>query len=70
MSNVKHAAQVIVISNFNYIICLLMKNPYMCGAVLLRAVQTDSLRLFGCFEGMRAITQGERESGINQTMTH
>ena len=36
-----------------------MKNPYMCGAVLLRAFQTDSLRLFGCFEGMRAITQGE-----------
>ena len=34
----------------------------MCGAVLLRAVWTDSLlKLFGSSERMRAITQGEEE---------
>ena len=34
----------------------------MCGAVLLRAVQTDSLlKLFRFSERMRAITQGEVE---------
>ena len=38
-----------------------MRNPYICVAVLLRAVWTDSLRLFGCFWRIRAITQGEGE---------
>ena len=48
MSNVKYAAQVIVISNVNHIMYLttlfeIWRDIHeMCGAVLLRAVRTDS----------------------------
>ena len=68
MSNVKYAAQVIVISIVSNIMCpptifATWRNTHeMCGAVLLRAVQTDSLlKLFRFSERMRAITQGEVE---------
>ena len=68
MSNVKYAAQVIVISIVNHIMCpptifATWRNTHeMCGAVLLRAVWTDSLlKLLGFSERTRAITQGEGE---------
>ena len=66
MSNVKYAAQVIVVSNVNYLMCLsnMSEAGEDCIYVWSCSAQSCSDRfmtLFGSFERIRAITQGEGE---------